>query len=117
MIGKDKIERICRSAGMKPVERSNIDGAEVFVADGFSLPPHPYYRRFGIGPEQFPRGMYTTLWWISRGEDKLDTGQPLFFDVFHDLSYPKESKQQMRINAAKQAAKEFLDQRKRATRH
>lgn len=117
MIGKNRIESICRAAGMKPVERGNIEGAQVFVADGFSLPPHRYYRRFGIGPDQFPYGMYTTLWWVSRGEDKLDTGQPLFFDVFHDPSYAKEGRQQMRINAAMQAAKSFLDSRKRATRH
>ncbi len=111
---KNKIERICRTAGMKPVRRDSINGVEVFIADGFSLPPHRAYRRFGIGPMEFPKGMYATLWWVSQGEDKLDTGQPLFFDVFHDPQYANGSKQLARINSAMTEARTFLESRKRA---
>lgn len=114
MIGKQKIEQICRSAGMVPVARDNIMGAEVFIADGFSTRPHLAYRRFGIGPEQFPGGMHVTLWWASKGDEKLDTGQPLFFETFHDPQYSSSDKKQARINSARQAAKEFLQRRKRA---
>lgn len=114
MIGKDKIERICRDAGMKPEARRKIDGAEVFIADGFSLPPHHAYRRFGIGPEQFPQGMYATLWWVSRGEDKLDIGSAVFFELFHDPQYTGPDKKRGRINAALKDAREYLDRRKKA---
>lgn len=113
MISKHGIERICRQAGMKPVRRGNINGAEVFIADGFSAPPHQHYRRFGIGPEQFPGGMYVTLWWLSRGEDKLDIGQPLFFELLHDRQFSGGSKQLARINAAMKEAKTFLERRKK----
>lgn len=114
MIGKDKIERICRDAGMKPETRRNIDGAEVFIADGFSLPPHLAYRRFGIGPEQFPQGMYATLWWVSRQEDKLDIGSAVFFELFHNRQYSGPDKKRGRINAALKDAREYLARRKKA---
>lgn len=114
MIGKHKIERICRDAGMVPAMRDRINGAEVFIADGFSTPPHMAYRRFGIGPQQFPGGMFVTLWWASKGDEKLDTGQPLFFEAFHDPQYSRADKKRARINSARQAAKDFLASRKRA---
>ena len=117
MTGKSKIESICRQAGMRPVRRTTVEGAEVFIADGFSLPPHRAYRRFDIGPLEFPRGMYVTLWWASKGDEKLDTGQPLFFDVFHNPEYANGSKQLARINAATNAARDFLSSRKKMARH
>lgn len=114
MIGKSKIEDICRRAGMKPVKRDNIEGAEVFIADGFSMMPHTYYRRFGVEPHDFPHGMYITLWWVSKGDENLDIGQPLFFDVMHNPEYANGSKQLARINSALATARDFLDRRKKA---
>lgn len=114
MIGKAKIESICRNAGMKPVRRETIRGVEVFVADGFSLMPHRNFWRFGIAPTEFPNGMYATLWWASKGDEKLDTGQPLFFDAMHDPSLPVGSKQGARINSALQAAREYVERRRKA---
>lgn len=117
MIGKHKIERICRAAGMKPVTREKIDGVEIFIADGFSLMPHRHYRRFGVEPHEFPQGMYVTLWWASKGDEKLDIGQPLFFDVMRNPEYANGSKQRARINAALKTAREFLTLRRRRTMH
>ena len=114
MTGKTAIERICRAAGMAPVKRDNIRGAEVFVADGVSMPPHMAYWRFGIEPTEFPQGMYATLWWASKGDERLDTGQPLFFDAKHNPSLPVGSKQKARVNAALKSAREFIDLRKKA---
>ncbi len=76
--------------------------------------PHTYYRRFGVGPNDFPGGMYVTLWWASKGDEKLDIGQPLFFDVMHNPEYANGSKQRARINSALKTAREFLDRRKKA---
>lgn len=114
MIGKNKIESICRRSGMKPVRRETIDGVEIFIADGFSLMPHNHYRRFGVEPFEFPQGMYVTLWWASKGDEKLDIGQPLFFDVMHNPEYANGSKQRARINAALSTAREFLERRRKA---
>lgn len=111
---KHAIERICRSAGMRPETRTQIEGAEIFIADGFSLPPHRAYQRLGIEPTEFPSGMYCTLWWASRGEDKLDIGQPLFFDVFHDKGRTPDGRKIARVNAAVKEAKAFLQRRKKA---
>lgn len=114
MTSKNRIEFICRNAGMKPVKRDSIEGVEIFIADGFSLAPHRAYRRFGIDEREFPRGMYATLWWASKGDEKLDIGQPLFFDVFHDPEYSREDKQRARIAAALKEAGKFLAKRKKA---
>lgn len=116
-IGKNKIETMCRNAGMAPAKRATIDGAEVFIADGFSAPPHWIYRHFGIGPTQFPFGMFATLWWASKGDEKLDTGQPLFFDAFHDPQYSAADKKRARVNTAIKEAREFLRSRKKAQQH
>lgn len=113
MIGKNKIEKMCREAGMKPARRATIDGVEVFIADGFSAPPHWAFRKFGINHSEFPMGMYVTLWWASKGDEKLDTGQPLFFEPFHNPEIGQGSRKLARINAAMKEAKDFLDLRKR----
>lgn len=114
MIGKQKIERMCRDAGMIPVKRGTVRGAELFIADGFSAPPHHNYRRFGVEATDFPFGMFATLWWVSKGDEKLDTGQPLFFDAFHNPEYAKADKQRARINSAIKEADTFLQRRKKA---
>lgn len=107
-MNKHKIEDICRRAGMVPVKRDNIDGAEVFIADGFSSPPHVTLRRF-LDDKEFPFGCYATLWWVSKGEDKLDTGQPLFFDALKADS----RSQHARVNTAIKEATLFLRRRKK----
>jgi hypothetical protein len=111
MMDKNAIERICRSVGLVPEKRVRVGDAEVFVADGRSSPPHMAYRRFGIAPDDFPGGCYVTLWWVSKGED-LDTGQPLFFELFHNPEYSGAAKKMARINTAVREASGFLNRRK-----
>ena len=113
MIGKNKIESMCRNAGMLPVKRGNINGVEVFIADGFAAKPHITFRTFGVDKGEFPFGCFATLWWVSKGDEKLDIGQPLFFDAFHDSGYSPEGKQTGRVNAAMKEAEKFLDRRKK----
>lgn len=111
-LGKEKIEKMCREAGMKPVERSNFKGYELFVADGFSAPPHWKFRHFGVGPQAYPLGAYFTLWWVSKGEEKLDAGAMIHCDALHDPGHTKEHKQKLRINTAIKEATDFLEKRK-----
>lgn len=98
---------------MRPEKRAKLGDYDVFIADGFSLPPHKAYHRFGVGPDDFPGGMYATLWWLSKETEKLDVGQPLFFETFHDRQYSLEDKKRARINAGMKAAKDFIAKRKK----
>ena len=105
------MEEIFRNGGVKPAGREKLGDWDVFIGDGFSLPPHRAYWRFGVEPEEFDHGMYVTWWWLGKDE-KLDVGQPIFFDVLHNPEYSSEDKKQSRINAAVRAAKYFLTRRK-----
>lgn len=117
-ITKADMERICRHAAMPPVHRETLDdGREIFIADGFSMPPHRMHRHFGIGPTAFPYGAYATMWWAAKGEDQLLVGAPLYFDIGHDPSIPRESKQRARINAAIKDAKDHFKRLKKAQAH
>lgn len=115
MQNKDTIERACRRAGMKPVHRASFEGAEIFIADGFSAQPAIIFGRFGIDPGEFVGGCYATLWWVSRNEDKLDIGRPIFFELFHNPEFANGSKQVARINKALEDARSFLSSRKKAS--
>jgi hypothetical protein len=110
LINKQKIETIFRAAGMVPETRATIGGDEVFIGDGYSEFPHQNYKKFGVDPEEFPFGMYVTFWWIVKGEDKLDTGRPLFFDALKSESRDKHA----RLNAAIKDADLFIQRRKKA---
>lgn len=114
MIGKPQIEKMCRAAGMVPVARMNIDGIEVFIADGFSPIPSIAFQKFGIEPQDFPGGCFGTMWFASCREDKLDFGRPLFMDVLHNPELSPRAKKHARIRAAAEDAKINLDRRKRA---
>lgn len=109
-MNKDKLETIFRKAGVTPEFRHKIKDYDIFVGDGFSSPPHDKYRRFGVGKKDFSFGCYVTWWWVGKDE-KLDTGQPLFFEAFHNPELGKEFKKKARVNAALQQAAGFLERR------
>ena len=113
-LDKQTLEKACRNAGMKPVRRDNIFGTSVYIADGFSSPPHYKFRRFGIDPDEFPWGAFVTLWWLERGEGELDVGRPMIFDAFHDPQFSMETRQLARINSAMKDARDFIERRKKA---
>lgn len=116
-MNKDRIEVMCRNAGLKPELRENIRGVDIFIADGFSAPPHRSWRRFGVEADEFPLGCYVTLWWASRREEQLDVGQPLFFDAFHDRNLEHSFRPKARINAAMKEAAAFLKRRRNIDIH
>lgn len=107
---KDRMERIFAKGGVTPVERVHVRNYDIFLGEGFSLAPHRIYRKFGVDATDFPSGMYVTWWWIGKDE-KLDTGRPLFFDVFHDPKLDPPSKKKARIAAAIADAKDHMQQR------
>lgn len=113
-LGKTKIERMCRAAGVLPVSRATVKGREVFIADGFSAKPHETFKRFAIEQGDFPFGAFGTFWWIFENDEKLSLGRPLFFDAFHDAGHTVESKQKMRIASAIKDAEQTLTIQSRA---
>lgn len=115
-MNKDKIETLCRQANMLPVHREHFRNHDIFIADGFSLPPHAAHRRFGVDQEEFPYGMYATLWWVGRENEKLDVGQALFFSHNHNSEIDLASKKKARINTAVREARTFINAREKASR-
>lgn len=116
MIGKNKIERMCRAAGCPPVHREMVNGTEVFIADGFAADP-TVFRKFLVERADFPFGVFGTFWWTFKGDEKMSFGRPLFFDAFHDAGHSKESKQKMRIRAAVEDATVELEKIKNVVKH
>lgn len=117
MLGKSKIEQMCRAAGVIPVKRATVQGREVFIADGFTATPAVTFQKFDVEEKDFPFGCFGTFWWTFESEDKFSLGRPLFFDAFHDKGYSPESKQGMRIRAALKDAEEMIMARDKATKH
>lgn len=102
---KNELEQSLRKGGTVPILRERMGDYDLFFSDGFSHPPHLSYQKFGIEPEEFPGGMFVTVWWLGRDE-KLHIGRPLFFDM-------TEPSKDARINAARQdAARAFKKLRK-----
>lgn len=112
-LDKDQFETMCRNAGMKPELRKPLRELEVYIADGFSMMPHNTWRRFGVEADEFPSGMYVTLWMLSKREGIMGAGRPIFFDAFHNPELEGESKKQARINAALDDADQHLQDRKK----
>lgn len=116
-IGKSKIERMCRAAGVVPVKRATIARREVFIADGFSAMPHVTFQKFDVDWSGFAFGAFATFWWVFENDDKMSLGRPLFFDAMHDPGYSADSKRDMRVRAALADAQEILTIQNSATKH
>ncbi len=110
MIGKSKIETMCRNAGVIPAGRKMINGIDVFVADGFAANPAVTFQKFEVQAKEFPFGCYGTFWWIFKGEGRLAGGRPLFFNPSHNQEYSAEDRKQLRIKAAFKDAEDNLKQ-------
>lgn len=106
---KERIEAMCRRAGLKPAERRKVRDYDLMLADGLSLAPHRAWQRFGISPTEFPRGCYVTFWWLMKGEDRLFVAGPLFFDIAHNPEYiDGVTKRRARLNRAAKDAETFV---------
>lgn len=112
-LDKDSFEKMVRNAGMRPELRQPLRDLEIYVADGFSMMPHNPWRRFGVEADEFPQGMYVTLWMLSKREGVMGAGRPMFCDVFHNPELDGPSKKQARINAAIADADKHLEDKKK----
>lgn len=100
VITKDRMEKMCRDAGLVPVARRNVDGFDVLIADGKSAMPAITFKKFGGDDERFAGGCYATFYFIAQGEQQIGIGRPLLFDLFHDPELSHGDKRAARINAA-----------------
>ncbi len=106
---KERIEKMCRNAGMVPVDRRAANGIDVVVADGFAPRPEITFQKFNVDAKQFPLGCYGTFWWALRSDTEgFLIAYPLFFDALHNPGMRPEDKQRARVEAAFENADEFL---------
>lgn len=114
-MNRQKLESICRRAGMGPGVKEQVRDGIIYVADGFFPKPDIQLRRFGAKPGEFPFGAWCAMWWFADNEDKVVCGQPLLFDAMHDKEkgWPPGTKKRARINKAIAEAKGFLATRER----
>lgn len=109
-ITKDTIEAMCREAKARPEKRLKVRDYDLLISDGFSLPPHVAYRRFGVDAEDYKFGCYVTLWWLMKGEDRMFGGGCAVFDAFHDPHLSLDTRKTARVNTAVQKARDFVSQ-------
>lgn len=107
-IDKDKIETMCRAAGLKPVERRTFDQIDVVVADGYVSQPHITFQKFNVEKNDFPLGCYGTFWWALRADERMLVAYPMFFDALHDMNIPRPDRQAARVETAFQNAEAFI---------
>ena len=111
-MNKETVEKFFRSIGVVPEKRERIGDYELYIGDGVSSPPHDRHRKSGVGPDDYPGGMYVTWWWLGKDE-KLDVGQPLFNELLHNPELGPADKKRARINSAREAAMDHLARRKK----
>lgn len=104
---KSKLERLCENAGLKPERRTTLRGHDIFIAEGYVLMPEVTFP-MSVKPGEYPGGCYAALFWTAKGEDRMQMGHTLFFDLNHDSQYDTATRRRARINAAIKRADEVL---------
>lgn len=93
-----KIEKHFRVNEINPIEKFNYKGLDVYISEG-----GPYFDN-----KEFPLGFYESAFAIGKGE-KVLAYQPLLFDFTHNLNLTDLGRRKARINSAKSAAKELIE--------
>lgn len=104
MTSRSEFEAMCRKADMAPAMRGAFSLGEIYIADGFTRKPWKNFRKFGVGPADFPSGCYATLWALFRG-DEFVCADALFFDPLHNIDI--RDRKEARLRAAMERAEQF----------
>jgi len=119
-MNKERLENWVRRVGMKPALKKTFRGGEIFVADGKAdnRTKASLLKRGAINLGEFPDGFYMTTWFYATGEDVVQCGPLLFFDVNHDKEqgWDDETKRRARINTAVAEARGFIESVERVKR-
>ncbi len=98
---KDELELALSSGPVTPVLRTNVEGKEIFIADGL-LPPEMLHtlRRFDIivTPKDYPMGCFVTICWCFEG--KVGMGWTVVAEYFHDFWKSDEARRKLREDNA-----------------
>lgn len=99
-MNKSQFEQALDATSIRPAYRTQLNGQELFVADGFIAPAQlQYLTRFGVKAtsEEYPFGCYATIWYAPR---RVGWCGICVFDAMHDPVKSQEAKQSLRIKAA-----------------
>lgn len=110
-MNRQRIEKICREAGLSQVHKDKMHGLDILLADGYVSPRNiGKFKKLGVVEDEYPMGLYVTMWWALKPEKDLILAHHLEFDWNHDSQYGREDKQRGRINAAIKDARKSLEQ-------
>ena len=112
---KDSLAIALQRGGVKPAHRIKIGNNEILIADGFVDPPHHHLGRFGVSQDEYPHGVFMTIWWTDH--TKGGRGGALFFEPDHDPLMMQSFKGQARINAAIRAAQSDIERMDKNAKH
>ena len=100
---RTELDEFVREWGLRPEGMFTYKGREIFIAE----------TDLNLEDPTCPWGYYETAWFTTHPNDpeKLDIGQPIIFDAFHDTdeNWSQETKRQARVNTAANAAKAWID--------
>lgn len=108
---KQKMQRLFDNVGVKPTGRGEYGGYEFFIGDGYVDKPFPKFKKFGVEDWHFPEGVYVGIWFLTKGENVVSFGRPVFFNK-HDknlLAYDSASRLQARMRATTNDAVEHIE--------
>lgn len=114
-MNKEQFSDALARQGIKEVCRDQIEGEEVFFADGFVPADRVKYLEFFGLPKMgndYPTGCYATIWYAPRrlGWCGIGVCEPL-----HDIAETIQGRQTKRINSLRVMAKIMLSKSKAKT--
>lgn len=109
-----EFEKMVRHFELSPVCKVvEDDGTEILIADGFVEPRGEVFKTHFS--EEYPEGLYQTLWGIYRG--KFDVAAWVQFDHDHEPNWTEAARQEGRVNAALNAARIWIRTNKETGRY
>lgn len=106
-MNKCKMEDMFVSAGFQPIERAKHGEYDIYIADGFSRPPHHALQsKFGFDKDDYEFGCYVTFWLLYKGGELQSNGGFVVCE-------PDQVNPRLRAKAAIKHAVGFLETRKR----
>jgi len=99
---EQELDEFIRIKGMRPVGYYDYKGQKVYLAET-DLETNK--------KNEYPWGYYQVSWWVRplNQNSRFDGGSWLEFDGMHEMNHTTEGRRDMRINAAKANANEWID--------
>lgn len=106
-MNKGQMETMFSNAGFRAIERARHGDYDIYIADGFSRPPHHALQaKFGFKEDDYEFGCYVTFWLLYKGGE-------LQCDGGFVVCEPDQVNARLRAKAAIKHAVGFIETRKR----